>query len=239
MSLSKRVSARDGTFLGVVNGVVELPSFDDVLEKVALGKHASVSIFREDGSIVACFPQREIAFGANIADSDVYTRFIAQKLDGVTRPTSAVDGVDRLLAVVHSPDFPVVSVVAVAMNDVLAGGCISRSAGVRRRRHRPGDRLRDVRLAVYVERLADAQAREAIQTQLAAQYKRFNNAMDNIVQGLAMYDRSKSLIACNKRYAEIYGLPDELTGPGVTPRKSRLSRRSWLRQAAERTGRRA
>jgi diguanylate cyclase (GGDEF)-like protein len=31
-----------------------------------------------------------------------------------------------------------------------------------------------------------------------------------------MYDRSNSLVACNKRYAEIYGLPDELTGPGVT-----------------------
>ena len=40
--------------------------------------------------------------------------------------------------------------------------------------------------------------------------------MDNIVQGLAMYDRGSALIACNKRYAQIYGLPVELTGPGVT-----------------------
>ena len=70
LSLSKRVSASDGSFLGVVTGVVKLPSFDDILEKVALGEHASVSIFREDGSIIACFPQREITFGANIADSD-------------------------------------------------------------------------------------------------------------------------------------------------------------------------
>ncbi|MGA2492925.1 MAG: EAL domain-containing protein [Roseiarcus sp.] len=217
LSLSKRVSASDGSFLGVVNGVVELAPFDDILKKVALGKHASVSIFREDGSIVACFPQREIAFGADIADGDVYTRLISRKLDGMARQTSAVDRVDRLFAVVHSHDFPVVSVVAVAMNDILAewlhqvealafGAAVIVLAIA----------LGTFRLAVYVERLADAQAREAIQRQVAVQYKRFNNAMDNIVQGLAMYDRNNSLVACNKRYAEIYGLPDELTGPGVT-----------------------
>jgi diguanylate cyclase (GGDEF)-like protein len=217
LSLSKRVSASDGSFLGLVNGVVKLPPFDDVLERLALGEHASVSVFREDGSIVACFPQREIALGANIVNSGVYTRFIEQKLDGVTRQARAIDGVDRMFAVVHSPDFPVVSVVAVGMNDVLAdwlhqtealafgAAVIVLAIG-----------FGTIRLAVYVERLADAQAREATQTQLAVQYKRFNNAMDNIVQGLAMYDRGNSLIACNKRYAEIYGLPAELTGPGVT-----------------------
>ena len=217
LSLSKRVSASDGSFLGLVNGVVELASFDDVLAKVALGEHASVSIFRDDGSIIACSPQREIAFGADIADSDVYARLIAQKLDGVARQTSAVDGVDRLFAVVHSRNFPVASVVAVAMNDVLAGWlhqaeALAFGAAVIVLAIAFGT----IRLAVYVERLADAQARAAVQTQVAVQYKRFNNAMDNIVQGLAMYDRSHSLIACNKRYAEIYGLPVELTGPGVT-----------------------
>jgi diguanylate cyclase (GGDEF)-like protein len=217
LSLSKRVSARDGTFLGVVNGVVKLPSLDDALEKVALGEHASVSIFREDGTIIACFPQREIAFGANIADGDVYSRFIAPKRDGVTRQSNAIDGVDRLLAIVHSPKFPVASVVAVAMNDVLAGWlhqaeALAFGAAVIVLAIAFGT----IRLAVYIERLADAQARASVQTQLAVQYKRFHDAVDNIVQGLAMYDRRKSLIACNKRYAEIYGLPDALTGPGVT-----------------------
>ncbi len=217
LSLSKRVSASDGAFLGVVNAVVKLPPFDDVLEKVALGAHASVSIFQQDGSIIACFPQREMAIGASIADSDVSTRFISQKLDGVARQTSAVDGVDRLFAVVHSPNFPVVSVVAVAMSDVLAdwlhqAEALAFGAAVIVLAIAIGA----FRLAVYIERLADAQAREAIQSQVAVQYQRFNNAMDNIVQGLAMYDRSNSLVACNKRYAEIYGLPDELTGPGVT-----------------------
>jgi len=217
LSLSKRVSASDGAFLGVVNGVVKLPSFDDILQKVALGAHAAVSILQPDGSIIACFPQREIAFAADIASSGEYTRLVSQNLGGVMRQTSAVDHVDRLFAVVPSPKFPVAAVVAVAMDDVLADWrhqmeALAFGAAVIVLAIAFGT----IRLAVYIERLADAQARETIQTQLAVQYKRFNNAMDNIVQGLAMYDRNNSLIACNKRYAEIYGLPEALTEPGVT-----------------------
>jgi diguanylate cyclase (GGDEF)-like protein len=217
LSLSKRVSASDGAFLGLVNGVVELAPFDNILEKVALGKHASVSIFRKDGSIVACSPQREIAFGADIADGDVYNRLIAHNLDGTARQTSAADHVDRLFVVAHSHTFPVVAVVAVAMSDILAAWLLQVEAlALGAAVIILAIAVVTFRLAVYVEQLADAQAREAIQRQVAVQYKQFNNAMDNIVQGLAMYDRSNALIACNKRYAEIYGLPHELTGRGVT-----------------------
>ncbi len=217
LSLSKRVSASNGSFLGVVSGVVKLASFEDLLKKVELGEHGSLSIFREDGSIIACFPQREIAFSSDIANSGLYTRFIAKKVDGVTRQTSAVDRVDRMFAIVHSPKFPVVSVVAVAMNDVVSNWlhqaeALAFGAAVIVLAIAFGA----IRLAVHIEQLADAREREAVQTQVAIQYKRFNNAMDNIMQGVAMYDRNNTLIACNKRYAEIYGLPVELTGPGIT-----------------------
>ena len=163
LSLSKRVSASDGSFLGLVNGVVKLRSFDDVLAKVALGAHASLSIFAEDGSIIACFPQREIALGADIADSVVYTRFIAQKRDGVTRLKKSVDGVDRLFAIVHSANFPVASVVAMAMNDVLADWrhqveALAFGAAILVLAIAFGT----IRLALYVERLAEAQARAAV-----------------------------------------------------------------------------
>jgi diguanylate cyclase (GGDEF)-like protein len=217
LSLAKRVSARDGSFLGVVSGVVKLAPFEDILEKVALGEHASVSILREDGSIIACFPQSEIALASHSATSDFYKQFISEKLDGVTRRTSLFGGDERMSAVVHSLKFPVVSVVAMAMNDVLANWllqveALAFGAAVIVLAIASGT----IKLAVRIEQLAEAREREAVQAQLTVQYKRFNNAMDNIVQGLAMYDQRNALIACNKRYAEIYGLPAELTGPGVT-----------------------
>ena len=82
---------------------------------------------------------------------------------------SDVDHVERMFAVVHSEIFPVASVVAVAMDDVLVGWrfqaeALELGAAVMR----PGDpAFGTIRLAVDVKRLADAQARAAVQTQLA------------------------------------------------------------------------
>ena len=163
LSLSKRVAARDGSFLGVVTGVVKLPSFDDVLEKVALGRRVAVSVFQRDGTIIACFPQREFALGANDVDSSLRSHLSGQEPDGVVRQTSEIDRVDRLFAIVHSTHFPVVSVVAVAMDDFLAAWlhqaeALAFAATVIVLTIAMGTTT----IAVYVERLADAQARAAI-----------------------------------------------------------------------------
>ncbi len=215
ITLSKRVSAGDGAFLGLVSGVVKLTSLADLLEKLSLGEHGSASVIRDDGEIIACFPQRELTLGSDIVDSDLYRSLISKNRDGVTRQISDVDHVERMFAVVNSDRFPVASVIAVAMSDVLADWSLQSQI------HWFGAgfivlaiAFGSITLALHIEQLADAREREAVQRQLAIQYKRFNNAMDNIVQGLAMYDRSGALVACNKRYAEIYGLPVDGKHPG-------------------------
>ena len=221
VNVSKRVSARDGAFLGAVSGVARLASVGDLLEKVALGEHGSISIFRDDGSIIACYPQREIAFSGGVRKSDLYKQIIDKDADGVTSQTSAIDGVERMLAVVHSPKFPIVSVVAVGMSAVVAewrrqAEALVFCAGLVVLAIAFGA----IMLAVHVEQLAQAREREALRAQEAIQYARFNNAMDNIVQGVAMYDRDNALTDFNKRYAEIYGLA--IDNPGASSKKGRM-----------------
>mgnify|MGYP000144452400 CR=1 FL=1 len=43
----------------------------------------------------------------------------------------------------------------------------------------------------------------------------FHSALDNMRQGLCMYDRNQRLIVCNSQYAEMYSLSPELTKPGT------------------------
>ena len=43
-------------------------------------------------------------------------------------------------------------------------------------------------------------------------------ALENMSQGLCLFDATQRLIVCNKRYAELYGLNDEQTKPGTTLR---------------------
>jgi diguanylate cyclase (GGDEF)-like protein len=52
--------------------------------------------------------------------------------------------------------------------------------------------------------------------ELRAQNVRFEAAVDNMTQGLVMFDRDHRLLVCNDRYAEVYGLPPELICPGTT-----------------------
>ena len=215
LSLTKRVSAKNGHFLGIVSGVINLSSFTDLLGKLALGEHASVSVIRDDGEIIACYPTRELTLGSEIGDTPIFESLISKKRNGVTRQVSDVDHIERMFVVVNSDRFPVASVVALAMDDVLAawrfqaeilefGAAVIVAVIL----------LGAIRLALRVEQLAEAREREAVQAQSAIQYARFNNAMDNIVQGLVMYDRRGTLIVSNRRYAEIYGLAIKLAGQG-------------------------
>ncbi|MGE3067093.1 MAG: putative bifunctional diguanylate cyclase/phosphodiesterase [Hyphomicrobiaceae bacterium] len=52
-------------------------------------------------------------------------------------------------------------------------------------------------------------------SQLERQNLRFDLAINNMSQGLCMFDADQRLLVCNKRYAAIYNLPDELIRPGT------------------------
>ena len=47
----------------------------------------------------------------------------------------------------------------------------------------------------------------------------FNTALENMTQGLCMFDRGNRLIVANKRYLDLYGFDPEVVKPGVTLRE--------------------
>jgi diguanylate cyclase (GGDEF)-like protein len=55
----------------------------------------------------------------------------------------------------------------------------------------------------------------AQKNQLEAQNLRFDAALNNMSQGLCMYDSQHRLVVCNQPYARMYGVPDHLTKPGT------------------------
>jgi PAS domain-containing protein len=63
-----------------------------------------------------------------------------------------------------------------------------------------------------IGRLETAQRNEA---EMALQNMRFTAAVNNMSQGLCMYDGDERLIICNAVYVSLYRLPPELTRPGT------------------------
>jgi diguanylate cyclase (GGDEF)-like protein len=76
-------------------------------------------------------------------------------------------------------------------------------------RHRPMPDLG------WVATHEDITEREQAELTLAQQHQRFDAALNNMPHGLSMFDAERRLIVCNRRFAEMYRLPQDLTEQGT------------------------
>jgi diguanylate cyclase (GGDEF)-like protein len=101
---------------------------------------------------------------------------------------------------------------------------------------RPREQLLDAltdSIEQTLEEKAQAQTRELIEAnhrlrgqeeELRTQNIRFKTALDNMCEGLCMFDTDMRLVVCNERYANMYQLPSELLEAG-TPLKAIVEHR--------------
>ena len=61
----------------------------------------------------------------------------------------------------------------------------------------------------------NAELEKAARAEILRHAARFEAAVNNIPQGLCMFDRDDRLIVCNQRYIDMYQLPEELTRRGA------------------------
>jgi diguanylate cyclase (GGDEF)-like protein len=70
------------------------------------------------------------------------------------------------------------------------------------------------------ERLDKAlSALSSANNQLVTQNVRFDTALNNMVQGLLMFDAAERLVVCNNRYIDMYGLSRDIVKPGCSLRE--------------------
>jgi PAS domain-containing protein len=55
--------------------------------------------------------------------------------------------------------------------------------------------------------------------ELRLQNMKLDAALQNMSQGLVMFDADRKLVFCNRQYADLYGLPPELMKPGITQKQ--------------------
>jgi diguanylate cyclase (GGDEF)-like protein len=72
-----------------------------------------------------------------------------------------------------------------------------------------------------MEELAEARRKLIAQSEaeINKHYQRLDAAINNMPQGLSMFDADQQLIVCNGRYAQMYDLGSELTAPGTELKK--------------------
>jgi diguanylate cyclase (GGDEF)-like protein len=205
--LARRVTAANGEFLGLVLGAVELSYFDKLFASIALGEGSSIALYRSDGVLLTRFPQADSFIGKTFTSplnalgggDSVIVHFVGQ-----------IGGKDRLLAVHRLADFPMFISVGVDTSAALAiwqkQTNILLGAG--------GLAALTVAVMVFLIARQQAHANSYSMQRLALEKLRLDTAINNISQGLVMFDAAERLVVCNDLYIEMYGLSREMVKPG-------------------------
>jgi diguanylate cyclase (GGDEF)-like protein len=207
---TRRVTGPDGTFLGVVSRAIAPERFEEFFSAVALGQDAAIVMHHHDGTLLARYPHVEGIIGKNFKEGRTPQAALLSLDHGTARLISPVDGEERLAAVRSLSRFPLTVVatitVASALSDwqaqtrflvVAAFLAAIITAGI---------------LVLIVRRLSWQHL--ASQKLVRLEKQRLDTAVENMTQGLTLFDQSRRLVICNQRYIEMYRLSRDVVKPG-------------------------
>ncbi|WP_035684000.1 EAL domain-containing protein [Bradyrhizobium sp. Cp5.3] len=208
----RRIVGPNGEFMGMIGRGIEPANFEKFFESVLLGEGATISMLHRDGTLLARYPHSSEMMGKNFKTGP----FEQQRIFGLDhfagRITSPVDGEDRLISARALPHFPILMMAtttrAAALTDwreqifiliSVAGASALAIAGV---------------LIAIVRKLLEQH--RLSRERLTLEKLRLDRAVNNMTQGLLLFDASQRLVVCNQRYIEMYGLSPEVVKPGCS-----------------------
>ena len=211
--LTRNVIGPAGEFLGVVSRAIPPARFEEFFSSVTLGKDATISMHHHDGALLARYPHVEEFIGKNFkADSTPQAAAFLSLDHGTRRLISPVDGEERLVSVRSLGRFPLSVVATTTVASALADWRAQTrflvvAAGL-------SAIVITIILVMIVRRLSWQHL--AARHRLMLEKQRLDTAVDNMTQGLTLFDRSRRLVVCNQRYLEMYGLSSDTVKPGCS-----------------------
>lgn len=118
IGISRRLSNADGSFAGVVTGSLRLAYFRERFAALSLGPQDAITLFRNDGAVLARTPYSSQDLGSDIGHEMDFQQFLIRR-EGVFVGVLAPDGVNRLYTFDSIPGTPLVIDVAMAVDQVL------------------------------------------------------------------------------------------------------------------------
>jgi diguanylate cyclase (GGDEF)-like protein len=213
--IARKLKGPSGEFLGVIGRGIEPVHFEDFLASVSLAPGASIAVHHRDGTLLARYPHADALLGRNFREVPGVAQEIFEWSRYTSRVISPVDGQERLVSSRALNDFPIVIVATTTKAAALAGWreqlvslvAIASAAVL----------AIAVLLFLVVRKLS--QQHQFSQQRLTLQKQRLDTAVNNMTQGLLLFDASERLIICNQRYIEMYGLSAEVIKPGCSFRQ--------------------
>src|SRR6266478_6780134 len=203
--IAHKVTGPKGEFLGVVTRATSPASIERHFASLALGEGAAISMYHRDGTLLARYPHVEAMLGKNFAGDPVHRQILSRSDHGTMRLTSPLDGQERLASARALADFPISIIAATTVAAALADW-----------REQTGYLVVVAGLSVFVIAIMLFLVVRKLSQQHQLEKQRLDTAVNNIPQGLVVYDALARVTVCNRRYLEMFGLSPDVAKPGCT-----------------------
>jgi PAS domain S-box-containing protein len=117
--LGRRVTAPDGTFLGIVCATVELSYLEDFYRMIASQADRSITLLRSDGTILVRYPPIEQDIGKKLPSGGAFYDHVAAG-SALYRTDGGLDGLARWVSIQPLHDYPLLISVTRAETAILA-----------------------------------------------------------------------------------------------------------------------
>ncbi len=212
IKMARRLSAPNGEFLGLIVGTIQLSQFENFFTSVALGEGAAIAMFHRDGTLLARHPHLEPMVGRNFITGSLFQNVVLKADHGTMRLESRIDGLDRLVSARTLIHFPIVVVAATTVSAALADWREQTKVfiGV------AGLSVLVIAVILFLIIRQLSRQHQLSKRRLAQGKQRLDTAINNMTQGLVLFDLSHRVVISNQRFIEMYGLSANVVKPGCS-----------------------
>jgi signal transduction histidine kinase/FixJ family two-component response regulator len=219
IQITRRIVSPDGSFGGVMVVSLDPFYFSQFFDDIDIGKDGLASLAGYDGIVRSRRTLAEGAIGQDISKGELFKQALRSSTGSIIS-RSVVDNVERVFSYAAVPGYPLFVNVGFATSDVFAeidaqknmyliiGGGLSIifcALGWFIARETKRKRMRDLTF------LTEERTRE--------QKLQLDAALNNMRDGLLMFDSDNRAVVFNRRLIEMYKLPSEKVTPGSSLRE--------------------
>ncbi len=206
---ARRLESLAGEFVGIIYCSVNTAYFENIYGSIQSVHSHRFTLRKWDGTILASHPDSPDLAGKKDDAGPQWHEAVANDGGGYSAPADA-DGGTNFVSVRTVPEYPFVVDISVTDRAALRGWH-QRAATIGL--GSAALLLCSIYLLVavtrQVRRLSNSEA------SLAQKSQQLDAALNNMSQGLTMFDERQQLIVCNRQYTELYNLTPEQAKPGT------------------------
>jgi PAS domain-containing protein len=205
---ARRLEDAGGNFIGVILASVHSKYFEDIYASTQSINSLVFTFVRQDGVILYRLPNHDGDYtGRRLSADSTWARSVASGVEGF-RVFAQSDNNPRFVTARKVPEYPLYVNISVTEHTALAGW-LQRSVAIG---------LGSTALLLWSLYLLVAVTRQVgrlseSESSLLQKSQQLDAALNNMLQGLAMFDAQRRLVVYNKQYTEMYGVVPE---PGTT-----------------------